>query len=61
MPYTLTHPDSANEIEVETDQVPLYLAQGWQTKTGATTPEIPDPGPVVTVLSDAAPADPKKK
>lgn len=61
MPYTLTHPDSPNEIEVETDQVPLYLAQGWQTKPSAATPEDPDQGPVVTVLSDAAPAEPKKK
>jgi hypothetical protein len=61
MPFTLTHPDSSSEIEVEAAQVPLYLQQGWQTKPNATPPVDPDPGPQVTVLADTPPAEPKKK
>lgn len=38
MAYRLTHPDSKQEIEVDAEQVPLYAAQGWQTKPGATPP-----------------------
>lgn len=60
MSFTLTHPDTSAEIEVEAVQVPLYLAQGWETKPGAATPEIPSQAPVVTVLDEAAPP-PKKK
>lgn len=41
MAYHLTHPDSDLEIEVETDQVSLYLSQGWQTKPGAKPPADP--------------------
>jgi hypothetical protein len=61
MSFKLTHPDSSQEIEVDAKQVPLYLAQGWETKPGAKAPEIPDQAPVVTVLAEAAPAEPKKK
>ena len=32
MAYHLNHPDSEQEIEVESEQVPLYISQGWQTK-----------------------------
>jgi hypothetical protein len=35
MAYKLTHPDSGQEIEVEAEQVPIYTAQGWQTKPHA--------------------------
>jgi hypothetical protein len=35
MAYKLTHPDSDQEIEVDADQVPIYTAQGWQTKPTA--------------------------
>jgi hypothetical protein len=35
MSYKLTHPDSDLEIEREADQVPTYVAQGWETKPGA--------------------------
>jgi hypothetical protein len=38
MSYKLTHPDSKQEIEVETEQVTLYLSQGWETKPGAKPP-----------------------
>ena len=38
MSYKLTHPDSDQEIEVETEQVQMYLEQGWQTKPTAKTP-----------------------
>jgi hypothetical protein len=57
MSFMLTHPDSSASIEVEASQVPLYLAQGWETKPGAATPENPDEGPQTTVLADAAPAE----
>lgn len=60
MAFNLTHPDSESEIEVEAAQVPLYLAQGWQTKPGATPPESPDQIPAA-VPPDVAPANPKKK
>ena len=29
---TLTHPDSAQDIEVESDHVDRYVAQGWREK-----------------------------
>lgn len=61
MAFHLTHPDSKQEIEVEANQVPLYLAQGWETKPSAPTPEIPEQAPIVTVLADVAPEKPKKK
>lgn len=38
MAYTLTHPDSNQEIKREADQVPMYVSQGWQTKPGAKPP-----------------------
>lgn len=38
MSYKLTHPDSDQTIDVETEQVPLYLAQGWQTSPHAAPP-----------------------
>lgn len=41
MSYHLTHPDSDQEIEVETEQVPIYLSQGWETKPGAKPPADP--------------------
>ena len=28
-PRTLTHPDSKHVIEVDRDQVEMYLSQGW--------------------------------
>lgn len=59
MSYTLSHPDGSAEIEVEAEQVPLFQAQGWQTKPGATPVEQPDQGPVVTDLTATEP--PKKK
>jgi hypothetical protein len=42
MPYHLTHPDSKQEIEVETEQVHIYTSQGWETKPGAKPPAEPD-------------------
>lgn len=41
MAYNLTHPDSTQEIEVDAESVPNYLAQGWQTKPGAREPATP--------------------
>ena len=41
MAYKLTHPDSDQTIEVETEQVPMYLTQGWETKPGAKPPAEP--------------------
>lgn len=42
MAYHLTHPESGQEIEVESEQVPLYVSQGWQTKPTAKPVESPD-------------------
>lgn len=56
MSYTLTHDDApGREIEVEQDQVPGYLAQGWKTKPNVADPEPVDSGPEVTVLADQLP------
>lgn len=60
MSFSLTHPDSEIEIEVEAVQVPIYLAQGWQAKPGATPPESPE-SVEAAVPPDVAPAKPKKK
>jgi hypothetical protein len=42
MAYHLTHPDSEQEIEVDREQVPMYLSQGWQTKPTVKPPESED-------------------
>ncbi len=42
MAYKLTHPDSKQEIEREKDDVPMYVAQGWETKPTVKTPEPPE-------------------
>lgn len=39
MAFHLNHPDSKQEIEVDADQVPLYLSQGWHTKPNVKPPE----------------------
>ncbi|HPE13288.1 MAG TPA: hypothetical protein PL091_12370 [Actinomycetota bacterium] len=31
----LTHPDSKQSIEVDEEQVPMYLTQGWTVKDSA--------------------------
>lgn len=38
MAYHLTHPESTQELEVDADQVPMYLSQGWETKPGVKPP-----------------------
>lgn len=43
MAYHLTHPESKQELEVEAEQVPMYLSQGWETKPGAKPVDPPDP------------------
>lgn len=34
MPH-MTHPDSKQSIEVDEEQVPMYLTQGWTVKDSA--------------------------
>ncbi len=42
MAYHLNHPDSEQEIEVEAEQVSLYLSQGWATKPTVKPPTSDD-------------------
>lgn len=39
MAYTLRHPESDAEIQVEADMVSVYETQGWETKPNAKAPE----------------------
>lgn len=42
MSWKLTHPDSDQTIEREAEDVPTYLAAGWQTVSGRTPPSSDD-------------------
>lgn len=42
MAFKLTHPDSSQEIEVDADQVPIYVRQGWETKPNVKPPKGED-------------------
>lgn len=33
MATKMTHPEGVGEIEVRSDQVPLYESQGWETSS----------------------------
>lgn len=42
MAYKLTHPESAAEIKVAADLVPMYESQGWKTAPTAKAPAKSD-------------------
>lgn len=42
MAYRMTHPDSDHEIEVNAEQVEMYLSQGWETAPTAKPPVKPE-------------------
>lgn len=44
MAYKMTHPDSDQEIQVEKEQVQLYVDQGWQTKPNVKPPAVEGDG-----------------